>query len=327
MKKKSLLILSLFLFSFQGYSQITYTGCNGVINPPGPHTLSNTGTTNSGGIMRNTFQSASGACSAGNCTYRIIWNDGINPARWEFQLSTNGGSTFPNILYFNTSPSAPNPPDLTLGTWSSPFCGPLATLSGDVQSTTSGSLPIELAQFTTERTKQGVLLDWSTASELNNHGFYIECLAENEKDFVSVDFVEGIGNSSKMQHYTYFDDRIVANTRYYRLRQVDFDGTTSYSDILAVTSGELSSAIKLDVYPKPVQELLMIQLAKLPTGAKTGLLRISDLNGRVVYSKKMTLTDFQKIELTDAQQWSTGLYLVHLQFNNGHTLVEKFSKN
>ena len=135
-----ILLIFLFFLSLSGNAQIQYTGCNGVITPAGPHTLNPSGTTNDGGTIRNTYVSISSGCSVGNCAYRVIWS--ISNNRWEIQLSSDLGATFPNILYFNTSASQPNPPDLTLGTWSSPVgCGAVQQLTGDVQSSVGGSAP------------------------------------------------------------------------------------------------------------------------------------------------------------------------------------------
>lgn len=145
---RKILYILLFFFSLQGYSQISYTGCSG-ISAGGlyPVTLNQTSMVGA----RNTFTSGNlGSCSAGGaCAFQIIWTG----MQWEIQFSSNGGLSYPLVLYTNSSASTPNPPDLTLGTWVdvTGSCGAIATLSGDVQSTLSPGLPIELLSFEVKR--------------------------------------------------------------------------------------------------------------------------------------------------------------------------------
>jgi hypothetical protein len=92
----------------------------------------------------------------------------------------------------------------------------------------SNILPVELFSFTAEISDYSVLLKWVTASELNNKGFYIE-RRQPESEWQSIGFVPGAGTSSETKFYTFQDARIIKNIYKYRLKQVDFDGTYSYS--------------------------------------------------------------------------------------------------
>src|SRR6185503_6393916 len=96
-------------------------------------------------------------------------------------------------------------------------------------------------------------LNWSTAVESNNKGFYIE-RSKDGKDFTSVGFVQGAGNSSQITNYTYTDaglkDINVSKT-YYRLNQIDFDGKTTYSNVILLSLENLANAGKWKLYPNP----------------------------------------------------------------------------
>ncbi len=131
---KNTLLLIVLCLTLCLSAQIQYNGCTQITGGfTYPITLTQSGTVGA----RNTYTSGSlGACNAGVCSFRIIWNTANNA--WEIQLSNNGGTSFNNVLYRNTTASAPNPPDISLGTWqdvSGVNCGSLISLTGDVQST------------------------------------------------------------------------------------------------------------------------------------------------------------------------------------------------
>ncbi len=136
--------------------QITFQGCDAILAPQN-YTLSLTGTTNDGGVIRNTYETLPAdfmqGCPAGLCELRIIWD--VTQDRWELQLDNDGPLGAPDYttadMYVNLSASAPNPPDLSLGTWvNAGFClTAITTLSGDVQGVVS--LPVEMLYFKAEQ--------------------------------------------------------------------------------------------------------------------------------------------------------------------------------
>ncbi len=99
-----------------------------------------------------------------------------------------------------------------------------------------------------------VRLSWETASEVNNKGFEIQ-VSDNAQTFKTIHFVEGRGNTTTIQSYSH--TTINPNDGYYRLRQVDFDGTFSYSPIVFVEGIE-----NLKVYPNPSNGKFTIALGK-----------------------------------------------------------------
>lgn len=109
----------------------------------------------------------------------------------------------------------------------------------------SGSVvPVELSLFTVEisRDKRSVNLFWETASELNNHGFEIERslplpLTNEQGDYLTIGFVQGNGTTTNQSVYTFTDNfgtQSFSGTAKYRLKQIDFDGSFSYSASVAV---------------------------------------------------------------------------------------------
>ena len=116
----------------------------------------------------------------------------------------------------------------------------------DNVSISSGSpLPIELTRFDATTKGQSVNVSWATASEKNNDHFDVQRSATGE-DFATIGTVKGQGNSSNAHEYTFTDGHPLAGQTYYRLRQVDIDGSTSYSPVVAVQRSSVAAA-----YPNP----------------------------------------------------------------------------
>lgn len=105
-------------------------------------------------------------------------------------------------------------------------------------SVTVTALPIQLASLTaTAVGGTSVLLQWKTLSEINNYGFFIQRRAAQEMDFQEIpnSLIAGQGTTNKEQSYSFTDRDVVPGTWYYRLRQVDLDGTSTLSDAVQVT--------------------------------------------------------------------------------------------
>ncbi|HSW56675.1 MAG TPA: M20/M25/M40 family metallo-hydrolase [Ignavibacteriaceae bacterium] len=117
----------------------------------------------------------------------------------------------------------------------------------------SDIVPVELLAFTASVKNSDVELLWSTASELNNMGFEIERSIDNQDNFITVGFVDGKGSSSEINYYSFTDHPQLSgvNQLYYRLKQVDFDGTFSYSDVANVSYDVPAEFVLGQNYPNP----------------------------------------------------------------------------
>ena len=94
-------------------------------------------------------------------------------------------------------------------------------------------IPVELTSFTASTVDGNVVLNWITATELNNAGFQIErrkTTDERREDWESIGFVNGNGTSTETHTYSFADESPVAGKSYYRLKQIDFDGSFEYSN-------------------------------------------------------------------------------------------------
>ena len=94
-----------------------------------------------------------------------------------------------------------------------------------------GTIPVELTSFVASVNENNVTLSWTTASETNNLGFEVQ--RNSGSDYQTVGFVNGNGTTSESQEYSY-TDVVTPGSYSYRLKQVDFDGTFSYSESIQV---------------------------------------------------------------------------------------------
>jgi hypothetical protein len=113
----------------------------------------------------------------------------------------------------------------------------------------TSTLPIELLEFTAVPDGNNVATHWVTATETNNDYFLLErCVTGTQ--FETVARVEGAGNSTQLLSYSFIDENPVAGVSYYRIRQVDFNGNFSFSQIVAVNF-EPGEPVLSSVYPNP----------------------------------------------------------------------------
>lgn len=112
-----------------------------------------------------------------------------------------------------------------------------------------GALPVELTSFTATALEREVQLNWTTATETDNDYFVVERSGPDGL-FKRIGEVPGSGTTLEPTDYSFVDDRPISGTSYYRLCQFDYDGSTSYSEVVSVhRQGE---APHFAVYPNPV---------------------------------------------------------------------------
>jgi CubicO group peptidase (beta-lactamase class C family) len=118
-------------------------------------------------------------------------------------------------------------------------------------------VPVELTSFIATTQSGYVELNWSTATETNNHMFEIERRQENS-EFVLIGFVEGKGTTTERQEYSYIDRSVTAGKYFYRLKQIDYDGTFEYSNEIEVDTAPLSFSLEQN-YPNPFNPITTIK--------------------------------------------------------------------
>jgi surface protein len=173
------------------------------------------------------------------------------------------------------------------------------------------SLPITLLSFEGRRQdKENVNLTWKTATEINNKGFEIESSTDGT-NFTQISFVDGAGNSTTIKNYSLNVNN--ANDAYYRLKQIDFDGTFAYSNIVFVKGGEG----KIKIYPNPTSENISIELGDWKSSDVSSF-EIQDLQGKTL-SKGNLKASKTSINIESLPK---GMYLLQV-LENGKKTTQK----
>ena len=113
-------------------------------------------------------------------------------------------------------------------------------------------IPVELTSFNAEVDESGILLIWETATETNNSGFEIEKSTDNE-EFENVGHIKGNGTTTEKQEYRFRDADVTGKGKcYYRLKQIDYDGTATYTEVIEVDYSIIPVEFSLSQnYPNP----------------------------------------------------------------------------
>lgn len=176
------------------------------------------------------------------------------------------------------------------------------------------NLPIELKSFTAKESNGRGLLNWSTASEVNNAGFDVEKSLDGVQ-FEKIGFVKGFGTTNLVQNYTFTDNNLTQTT-YYRLKQLDNDDKFQYSSIVSILGKGEKKTFK--VYPNPVGAELTIE-ANIGGEAQLDIL---DVTGKVVLSQSIN----NGVVNISTQSLVRGTYFARI-LTESEVLVQKIIKN
>ncbi len=169
-------------------------------------------------------------------------------------------------------------------------------------SNTINALPVELLSFEAElNTNKEVDLSWQTASETNNDYFTIE-RSINGLDFEEIGIVDGAGNSTSLLAYASIDPRPMIGFNYYRLKQTDYDGSFSYSDVRVVNVDDVFDG--LSVYPNPSKGALWVQ-----SNMNNASIKLSDIMGAVLVEEQM----HNGIHHMDISDVPAGMYILQVE--------------
>jgi len=168
-------------------------------------------------------------------------------------------------------------------------------------------IPVELISFSANVIGSDVDLKWQTASEMNNRGFEVQ--RKSSGQFESIAFVEGKGTTTETQTYLFRDKNVPSGTYTYRLKQVDFDGSLSYSDEVEIEQPAVFHLTQN--YPNPFNPSTSIQYS-VPTDGNVSL-RIYDILGNEVGILVDEFKQAGTFDVTfDGSNLSSGVYYYRL---------------
>ncbi len=153
-------------------------------------------------------------------------------------------------------------------------------------------IPVELVSFSANASNNSVTLSWITATELNNSGFEIERLSHTERsrsmtEWEAIGFINGNGTTSESHSYSYTDENLTAGKYLYRLKQIDFDGTFSYSNEVEINLAMPQTFSLGQNYPNPFNPSTKIKYT-IPNVTLSGVegsrvvLKVYDVLGKAI---------------------------------------------
>ncbi len=176
------------------------------------------------------------------------------------------------------------------------------------------SLPVSLTSFTATKNGNSALLAWSTSSEINNKGFGVERSADGLV-WSQLGFINGNGNSTTTQQYTYQDKNPLSGINYYRLKQVDNDGKQTYSSTVNVNFSS-TDKVGFSFYPNPVRNKIMVSLQDIQGSAAS--LTLVNVNGKTVKTIALTAQNaFGNVQINVSDVAKGNYFLV---LNDGLTI-------
>lgn len=191
--------------------------------------------------------------------------------------------------------------------------------SGAIALISRSDLPVELTSFKGWNQQSVNVLQWITETELNNDRFEIERSINPQNGFSSIGEVQGAGTSTYTHSYSFEDKNPMLGTNYYRLRQVDFDGTVSYSKIIAI---EVDGAEKGHLFfPNPALGSINYQFNS--TKEETLSISILDILGKTLKEVQYSTTIGINTTIVDLEPFAAGTYLIKVKNEQGELITSQ----
>lgn len=326
---------------FQGCTDwLTSSWENSIINPSLSFSLTtnqlyvivNHGT-NDGqfGTYNNTFSGPGNVFEVGSVLpagfqiYYVILDDLDNIIAISLDADLSSATLFPDGTYMVHGLVSPAGTD-----FSSYIGNSFSTLQADVSNgatcgafsgntvpvTIEAVLPVSLTNFSAKLIEPIVQLDWQTVSEINNDFFLLE-RSKDGRNFAELTTISGNGTTNRTFNYQFLDKNPLPGTSYYRLKQVDYDGTSEYvGDIIVVNRIEENT---IRIQPNPIESDIL-NLEILGTSSKIDLL-IYNTNGQLLRTEVVNTQDGMINHSLPVKDLSKGVYLLKAVI--GETILTK----
>ncbi len=172
-------------------------------------------------------------------------------------------------------------------------------------------VPVELTSFTANIRDHKVLLEWSTSTETNNLGFEIEQSIDNN-NFSRLGFVPGFGTTTESKNYSYITDNRITQKTYYRLKQIDLDGTFKVYDAVEVDAPLPASYDMAQNFPNPFNPATTINFS-LPVEAQVEIIVFNTLGEKVSDIAEVSYASGNHAVNFNASTFSSGVYYYQLK--------------
>ncbi|MBP9123239.1 MAG: T9SS type A sorting domain-containing protein, partial [Ignavibacteriaceae bacterium] len=265
------------------------------------------------------------ALSSVNITWDVA-NTNVAPVNCQtvnVKLTTDGGNTFVTVANSlpNTGAATVTMPDVQTTT-ARLYIEAADNIFYDVSDanfTVTQAVPVELASFSAISNNGTVKLEWTTATETNNKGFFVERSFDGN-EFVTTGYVEGKGTTTRYSEYVFTEKLTQSGNYSYRLKQVDYDGSSSFSNEVEVDLVN-PVAFSLDQnYPNPFNPTTSISFS-LPEASSVKIVVYDVLGNKITELLNGNLAlGYHKLNF-DAGKLNSGLYLytITAQSNSGQS--------
>ena len=189
-----------------------------------------------------------------------------------------------------------------------------------IGTTWSDVVPVELKSFSASVKNNTVTLNWKTSTETNNRGFEVQRKTTNS-DWVNISFIDGNGTSTESHEYSYVDNGLQSDKYYYRLKQIDFNGSFEYSNVI---EAEVNTPVKFELaqnYPNPFNPTTKIDFT-IPASGNVILTVYNVLGQEITALVNGFMKSGSHTVDFNASNLNSGLYFYKLEAN-GVSLVKK----
>ena len=248
-------------------------------------------------------------------------------AKYEYIVDPTGSDDVVK-LYINPDVSGPEPgtPDLINSDTNTDIeVGSIALRQGSNQLTLTVDgirvatdwtlvVPVELTSFTAKESNGSVILNWSTATETNNSGFEVQ-RKDITSDFAAIGFVPGYGTTTENKTYSFVDGNLASGNYTYRLKQIDFDGSFSFSDEVNVDVKNPAQFELSQNYPNPFNPSTTISFT-IPQSSMVSLKVFNVLGQEMKTLVSQNLEAGQHSITFEASDLNSGIYFYKLEAGN-----------
>jgi len=194
------------------------------------------------------------------------------------------------------------------------------SISGGPYNSGPQPLPVSLTSFNAYLLGKSIRLNWSTATETNNYGFEIErakveLTTKTIHKWEKIGFVQGSGNSNSVKIYSFEDKNVLTGQYAYRLKQINYDGSFEYSDVVKVEVKFKPEVLDVKNFPNPFNPTTKVRY-EIPYDGLTTL-KVYDILGNEITTlvNEYREAGIYEAEL-DGSRLSNGVYLIKLEVGN-----------
>ena len=242
--------------------------------------------------------------------------------------TTSGTGTFqPDNTTLNAT-YVPSQADVITGSVTltlTPVGGSCSNIADNMLLTITTTTPITQVNLSGYRDGKVNQLRWVTTLEANNYGFELQRSVDGIR-YTNIGFVNTLangGNSTSALNYSFTDIAAINSINYYRLRQIDIDGRSRFSNVVVIKDGKAGMTIT-GLYPNPAASVVNVVIAT-PTATKATLV-VSDVAGRSITQRAVTLNEGANTTTFNISNFASGTYTIKMITTSGEVSTVKFVK-